>query len=85
MTTSLRRSRNLADEEIQCKSEDEIRKYMSNKSIVVLVSESYIDDTIEELNNRKVNSILTTLIEKRLDFRYHKNVLAKIEESVTEI
>ena len=51
---------------------------MSNKSIVVLVSENYIDDTIDELNNRKVNSILTTLIEKRLDFRYHKNVLAKI-------
>lgn len=58
---------------------------MSNKSVVVLVSENYIDDTVDEPNNRKINSILTTLIEKRLDFRYHKNVLAKIEESVTEI
>lgn len=60
---------------------------MENKSIVVLASESFVDELNEEngLNNRAVISVLQPLIEKRLDFRFHKKLVAKVEETMIEI
>ena len=65
-------------------SEEEIRKYMEDKSIVVYATESFIDEDSDALNKTLV-SYLVPIARKRLDYRYHKNVGAQIEEYKFEI
>ena len=67
-------------------SEDVIREYLKNKSIVVFATESFVkEDGEQEPNQNEVQSYLVPIAEKRLDFRYHKNIVAQIEEHHIEI
>ena len=68
-------------DEIECKSEDEIREYLSNKSIVVFASDSFVDeDNDYGQNQNEVVSFMVPIAEKRLDFRQHKHVIVQVEE-----
>ena len=67
-------------------SEDVIRDYLKNKSIVVFATESFVkEDGEQEPNQNEVQSYMVPIAEKRLDFRYHKNIVAQIEEHHIEI
>ena len=68
-------------------SEDDIREYLKNKSIVLYATESFLreDEANTVTNKNTVVSYLVPIVEKRLDFRYHKNIVAQIEEHNLEI
>ena len=67
-------------------SEAVIREYLKNKSIVVFATESFVkEDGEQEPNQNEVVSYMVPIAEKRLDFRYHKNIVAQIEEHHIEI
>ena len=58
---------------------------MKNKSIVVFATESFVKEEDQEPNNNEVQHYMVPIAEKRLDFRYHKNIGAQIEEQEFEI
>ena len=68
-------------------SEDVIREYLKDKSIVVYATETFLqeDDADTVANNNTFVRKLVPIAEKRLDFRYHKNIVAQIEEQEYEI
>ena len=68
-------------------SEDDIREYLKNKSIVLYATESFLreDEANTVTNKNTVVSYLVPIVEKRLDFRYHKNIVTQIEEHNLEI
>lgn len=71
---------------VVCNSEEDIRKYLKNKSLVVFKTESFVkEDGEHEVNQNELVEYLAPLAEKRLDFRYHKEIYASIEERVIEI
>ena len=72
--------------QVEYMSEALIREYLKNKSIVVFATESFVkEDGEQEPNQNEVQSYLVPIAEKRLDFRYHKNIVAQIEEHHIEI
>ena len=57
---------------------------MQNKSIVVYVSYSYLNQAYySNTNDADLVKFLTTLVEKRLDFKLSKSVNANIKEIQT--
>ena len=62
-----------------------MRKYMEDKSIVVYATESFVEDPPSNPHNVTFVSYLVPIARKRLDYRYHKNVGAQIEEYKFEI
>lgn len=72
--------------EVECKSENEIRKYLENKTIVVFATESFVkEDTNAETNKNELVSFMVPIAEKRLDFKYHKEIIVQVEELMVEI
>ena len=53
--------------------------------IVVYVAHSYVAQEDQEPNKNELITSLTPIVEKRLDFRLHKNVNALIQEVQMEI
>lgn len=68
------------DDQIECESEENIREYLKNKSIVVFATESFVKEEFKKTNQNEVYSNLAPLAEKRLDFRFHKNIGVQFEE-----
>ena len=58
---------------------------MNDKMIVVYVAHSYVAQEDQEPNKNELITSLTPIVEKRLDFRLHKNVNALIQEVQMEI
>ena len=71
--------------EFKCKSEDEIRDYLKDKSLVIFATSSYIETEVVEENNREVITSLSPIITKRLDYTYHKVMEVEVEEQQFEI
>lgn len=61
-------------EEVECESEENIREYLKNKSVVVLATSSFVEEEFKEANNNQIHRNLYRLADKRLDFKYHKNM-----------
>lgn len=62
--------------EVECKSEEEIREYLKTKTLVIFATTSFVDEETEaEINENKVISYMVPIAEKRLDFRYHKEII----------
>ena len=81
---SRRKTRKL-QETVECETDEIIKEYMSNKSLIVYASKSFVEDEVKTPNDNALVLYLAPLVEKRLDFRYHKDVWAKIEERHLEI
>ena len=62
-----------------------MKEFMSNKSLIVYASKSFVEDEVKTPNENALISYLVPLVEKRLDLRYHKDVWASIEERHLEI
>ena len=82
LAAAARHLQDAAADQVECFSEEEIRDYLKNKSIVVLASESFVieGDPDQKTNQNEVQSYMVPIAEKRLDFRYHKNIVVQIEE-----
>ena len=76
------RLRHLEEEELVCKSEDEIREYLKDKTLVVYAAESFVEEEDQEVNNSNTVSYMVPVAEKRLDFKYHKTVDVQVEENI---
>ena len=65
--------------------ENTIKEFLRDKSIVIYATESFVrepeeDDTEDIDEEDELVSYLVPIAEKRLDFRYHKEIGAKVEE-----
>ena len=58
----------------KCKTDAEMREYMTDKTIVVYAEASYVSRTDQEPNENELVTYLTPIVEKRLDYRLSKIV-----------
>ena len=64
---------------VDCKTEVEIKEYLKDKSIVVFTTESFVDEDNEyEVNQNGLISYLVPIAEKKLDFKFHKELSTQI-------
>ena len=53
---------------------------------MVFATESFVDeDTTTETNKNELVSFMVPIAEKRLDFKYHKEIIVQVEELTIEI
>ena len=58
---------------VTCKNDEDIKKYLKDKSIVIFTTESFIDEeTVVKANENEVTTYIKELAEIQLDFKYHK-------------
>ena len=71
---------------VTCKNDEDIKKYLKDKSIVIFTTESFIDEeTVVKANENEVTTYIKELAEIQLDFKYHKQIYATVEETNYEI
>ena len=62
-----------ASDTVTCKNDEDIKKYLKDKSIVIFTTESFIDEeTVVKANENEVTTYIKELAEIQLDFKYHK-------------
>ena len=78
ITKSKRRQKNrrLSLTTDQCASAQEIREYLQDKTIVVYATQSFVRESTDSDKGNEIVNYLEPLVEKRLDFKYHKSVEA---------